>query len=139
MRIEAADMDEVPDACLLGERGELRHGFGIGAQHMGVIIRSFRNMADVVARREDDGIKAGQVLSREAALDIIALQKGQVRQFGVLLRRLAARDGDIMPLRCKMKGRMAADHAGSADNKNFHDSFLSTGASRLLMKEGYRF
>ncbi|MNN58342.1 hypothetical protein D3C81_1733870 [compost metagenome] len=90
---------------------------------MSIDITLLRNVADVAASSEHQGIEAGQLVPAEGTRDVVALQLFQLGEGAACGRRFAAGDSHVVTQVLEIEGSMTTDQAGPANYENLHRIF----------------
>ena len=128
--VVGAELDEAADAGALGQRGEVRHALDLhDAPELG-LVGTLRDMADVLAGGEDDRVERLEIALGKCAARIVANEHRHRRHRRARGGRLARGKRHRVALRLQVGGRMAADHAGAADDQD-----LQAATSPFLRRE----
>src|SRR5271156_7195639 len=92
----------------------------------------FRLVAHIVSGREHHSVEAAEHRGGNIVSDVIQRDEGE-RGHRTCLRLLAPSDRDVLAGRAEMKGRVAADDSGSADNEDAHQDTSFPAAGRALL------
>ncbi len=121
--VVTSDLHEPPDARVLRELGETWHTHTLcGLPEFQLVVVLAWLVSRVLAGSEDDGFETGQLLAGEGRHRVVTGQQRKIGDERVVGKWTASRDRDVVAVFAQFECGVRADHAGAADNQNFHDA-----------------